>query len=110
MRFTAGVVLVYGMIVMLFGLIGYLSFDSLPSLISGSILGALLIGGGMGIFRASIVAYFLSVACTVFLMGFFGWKFWNTGAYYPAGSLSLLSALVLILLLTSKVKRGSGIG
>jgi uncharacterized membrane protein (UPF0136 family) len=109
MKFQGAVVLVYGMIVMLFGLIGYLFSDSLPSLIMGSCFGALLIAGGMGIFRSSIIGYFISLGATVLLTLFFGYKFSQTGAYYPSGSLALLSALILILLLTSRVKRGTGV-
>lgn len=109
MKFNGAVVFSYGIVVMLFGLIGYLFSDSLPSLISGSVFGALLIAGGMGIWRSSLIGYFLSLAVTLILLAFFGWRFWQTGDYYPAGSFAVLSFLVAALLLTSRVKRGTGV-
>ncbi len=85
MKLTGGIVLAYGVVVMLGGLIGYLMADSLPSLFAGTLSGAALVAAGMGILRNSKVAFLVSLVVTVLLSVFFVFRCFTTGnSCHPA--------------------------
>ncbi len=102
MKFSAIVVLVYSILVLLGGLIGYLFANSLPSLIAGSVFGAALFASGLGLLRVSKFAFFTALASTGILVGFFTYRYWTTGQLTPSGMMAGISILVFILLITSK--------
>ena len=105
MRFNGIVVMAYGIVVMLGGLIGYLTARSLPSLFAGTICGAALVAVAMCLFRDSTIAYFVSLGVTALLTGFFIFRYISTYKLMPAGIMSVLSLIVFILLLTTRGKR-----
>jgi len=102
MKFTGVTVAFYGLLVVMGGLIGYLTADSLPSLIAGSVSGALLFASGLGIWRSSVAAFFTALAVTVVLLVFFSVRYYLTLKPMPAGMMTALSAVMLILILTTK--------
>lgn len=102
MRFTGFVVTVYGLLVVTGGLIGYLTANSLPSLIAGSVSGALLFASGLGLYRTSVVAFFTALAVTLVLTLFFAVRFYLTRQVMPVGMMAILSFTVLLLILTTK--------
>ena len=104
MKFNGYVVFCYGILVMLGGLIGYLTADSLPSLIAGTVFGATLIAGSMGILRNSIVAFFVSLGTSGALALFFAFRYYTTSKMMPAGFMGILSLLIFLMLLTTKGK------
>lgn len=102
MKFTGIIVSIYGLLVVLGGLIGYLTADSLPSLITGSICGALLFASGLGLCRSSVIAFFTGVGVSLALAIFFGIRYYLTHQMMPAGMMTIISVTVLLLLLTTK--------
>lgn len=104
MKITGYTVLGYGLIVMLGGLIGYLTADSWVSLFAGTICGAILVAGGMGIVRNSLYAYFVSLGMTTVLAIFFIFRYITTEKLMPAGIMTGMSVLILLLLLVTRGK------
>ena len=104
MKFTGIIVTIYGLLVVLGGLIGYLSAESLPSLIAGSVCGALLFAGGLGIYRYSVVAFFSSATISFLLMTFFTVRYFLSFKVMPAGIMSLLSLIIFLLILSTRGK------
>ena len=102
MKFNGAVVLIYGILVLLGGLIGYLTKGSLGSLFAGSLCGALLIASALGIFRTSVLAFFTALGISGSLGIFFAIRYYVTVSMFPAGGMALLSLIVFILLLTAK--------
>lgn len=105
MRFTGITVMIYSLIVLAGGLIGYLKADSLPSLIAGSVFGAILFAGGMGILKNNVIAFFSALAASGLLSVFFNYRYWQTAKMMPSGMMGILSVIIFLLLLTTKAKR-----
>lgn len=100
---TAGIVVIcYGIIVLLGGLIGFLTKGSVASLAAGGVSGLILIICAFGIFKRKILPFFGAIFLSVLLTLFFAYRFYKTGVMMPAGSMSLLSFLVCVFLLTAK--------
>lgn len=102
MKFTGSIVTIFGLFVLFGGLWGYLTAESLPSLIAGTICGALLFASGLGLFRYSVTAFFTATSVTVLLAIFFGVRYYQTLKTMPSGIMALYSVVVLLLLLTTK--------
>ena len=94
-------VLVYGVFVVLGGIIGYLQAQSKPSLIAGGISGLLLVGSGLlmikGLFAGTIAALVITLALTIM----FSQRYAAKRKFMPAGLMLVLSTLMAVLLITS---------
>jgi uncharacterized membrane protein (UPF0136 family) len=108
MKFNGIIVLIYGILVLLGGTIGYLTKGSLASLFSGAACGALLIASALGIFRTSVIAFFTALGTSGALGIFFAVRYYVTGSMMPAGGMAILSSTVFLLLLTAKSPRTFG--
>jgi uncharacterized membrane protein (UPF0136 family) len=104
-RATALLVIFFGILTLVGGLMGYVSASSLPSLIAGSLAGTLLIISGIAMWKRSVLGYFAACALCVILLIFFGNRFWQTGKLMPPGLMTFASLGVFILLITSKSKK-----
>ncbi len=96
-------VILYGCIVLLGGLIGYLTAGSVPSLVMGSIFGASLVASGMGMLKEYVWGYIAAVALSAILTLFFAHSYFDTGKL-RSGGLAFLSLLMIIFLITLKSK------
>jgi uncharacterized membrane protein (UPF0136 family) len=105
MRFPGIIVIVYSILVLMGGLIGYLFADSLPSLIAGSVFGAVLFASGLGILRKSIIAFFTALTSSGILAAFFSYRYWETAKWMPAGMMALLSGIIFVMLLSTRAQR-----
>ncbi|ADI38429.1 putative membrane protein [Waddlia chondrophila 2032/99] len=105
MKFTGILVIIYSLLVLSGGLIGYLMADSLPSLISGVAFGAALFTCGMGILRANVTALLISVALSGVLAVFFAYRYWLSMKLMPAGMMAIISSLIFLLLITTRARR-----
>lgn len=99
MRMVVAVALIYGLLVLLGGIMGYVQAQSLPSLISGLVFGVALLASSWGLWRGSGAAGYWAVGLTLLLALFFGYRFFTTGKWMPAGGMLMLSLAALILLL-----------
>lgn len=107
MKFNGTVVLFYGIIVLLGGLIGYLVAGSIASLIAGTLCGAILVACGFGLYRVSVLAYFVALSVSALLTLFFSYRLYTTEKLMPSGIMTALSLLVVILLLSTRGTRKS---
>lgn len=102
MKLNGFVVLGFGIIVMFGGLIGYLTANSLISLFAGTISGAVLVAGGMGLIRNSVIAYYVSLVATGLLTLFFAYRYVGSYKMMPSGMMGILSLVVFVLLLSTR--------
>jgi uncharacterized membrane protein (UPF0136 family) len=97
--------LVFGVLTIVGGIIGYVKAGSLPSIIAGAITGVLLLVAGFllpehraaGIATAFVVSFVLAAQ--------FVPKFIRTGKMMPAGMMSILSVIGLIMAIVAWLKK-----
>ena len=104
MKVTATIVFVFGILIALFGMMGYVKGGSHASLISGSIFGVGLIISAYFISKGRIAAQYIALVLTFLLDGVFTYRFARTLHFFPAGFLSLTSLAVLIVV-ALKIRR-----
>ncbi len=90
--------IIYGTLVEIGGVVGFMKAKSKPSLISGTAAGALLtISGVLVLLRVSFGAY-LGLFVTVALCALFSWRFARTKALMPSGMMLFISVVVAVVL------------
>jgi len=99
MQTTAMIVWIYGVLVLVGGVMGWVKAKSKPSLVSGLIFGVLLILEGYRIWQGIAVGVTQACVTTGLLAVVMGARFIATRKFMPAGLLTLLSLAVLITLL-----------
>lgn len=95
-EYAPHLVLTYGLIILLGGLIGHYKTASQASLYSGLIFGALLISSALGMYAKRNWTAYAALALTLILDGFFTYRYALTGQFLPSGLLSLISLAMLI--------------
>jgi uncharacterized membrane protein (UPF0136 family) len=102
---TSYAVIIYGILVSLGGLIGYIQAKSKPSLIAGGASGAIMVACGVlmlqGMVAAMIVALVVALALTVLFLKRFSAK----RVFMPAGLMLVLSVLMSVVLITATMMR-----
>lgn len=98
MKVTATLVFVYGLLITLGGLFGFIKGGSNISLISGGSFGISLLIAAHFISQGKIIAQYFALVLTFLLDGIFTYRFAKTLQFFPAGFLSLTSLLVLIVI------------
>jgi uncharacterized membrane protein (UPF0136 family) len=103
MNFKAIATLLYGLIITIGGIMGYISAKSLPSLISGGILGVTAIIGGVLLFSGKTSGKWIGIVSAILVGAFFGIQLIkalssdaNIGR---ASGILILSIVVIIILL-----------
>ncbi len=104
MKVTATIVFVFGLLIALGGIMGFVKSGSQASLISGSTFGIALLISGYLISKGKIIGQYTALASTFLLDGFFTYRFAKTLHFFPAGFLSLASLAVLIVV-ALKIRR-----
>ncbi len=95
--FAAAVTLVYGALVFLGGIVGYLKAKSKASLVSGGIFGLALAADGI----AGLMVHWtyfprLGAILAAMLLAFFGFRYARKKKFMPAGLLTILSLAALL--------------
>jgi uncharacterized membrane protein (UPF0136 family) len=88
--------LLYGLLTIVGGVIGFLTAHSKMSLISGGISGLLIIVSAVIYMRGNNIGFYALVALSLLLAIFFGVRFSKSLAFMPAGLMVLLSVISLI--------------
>lgn len=104
MKVTATIVFVYGLLIALGGIMGYVKGGSHASIISGASFGTALLIAGYFISKGKIAAQYFALVLTFLLDGIFTYRFAKTLHFFPAGFLSLFSLAVLIVI-ALKIRR-----
>lgn len=97
--------IVFGLLTIVGGLVGYLKAGSTISLIAGGICGALLLVAAWLLPGNIAVGLGLALLISIALAGQFIPKFISTGKPMPAGMMSLLSALGVIVAIVAWFKK-----
>lgn len=98
MKKTSSLVLIYGLLVFVGGLIGHYKAASLPSLICGIVFGILLLLTAIAMFKKKPWAQWIALVLAFVLDAFFTWRFAKSLKFFPAGFMSLVSLAMVIIL------------
>lgn len=104
MKFRGYIVFLYGILLVVGGLMGYLKANSLPSLIAGGGSGLLTIASAWAMLKHKPVGNLGAVILAFALTAFFSYRFYLTMSFMPAGMMALLS-IVMVIMLTSAKKQ-----
>jgi len=100
MRAPGIVILLFGLIVLGGGIIGYTTARSMASLIAGGVSGLLLLASGLGVLREKTMGFLIAPLLTVVLTAFFGYRFAQSGEFIPSGLMGVLGLGALTLYCT----------
>lgn len=97
--------MVFGIMTLLGGIIGYIQAGSTMSLITGSVSGLAIIASAVAYLKGKAFGYYALLALSTLLGGFFIYRLLETGKPMPAVIIISFAAVTLIGLL---VKRDQG--
>lgn len=97
--------IVFGLLTIVGGVIGYVSKGSVPSVIAGSISGIALLAAAFLLPNNVAAGLVLAGLVSMLLAGRFVPAFLKTGAVMPAGMMSVLSVIGVILAIVAWMKR-----
>lgn len=97
MRAPGIVILLYGLVVLGGGVIGYTTTGSMASLIAGSAFGLGLLASGVGVLKGKNMGFIIAPILTVLLTMFFGYRFAQSGEFMPSGLMGVLGLVALVL-------------
>ncbi len=93
---------VYAILLLVGGLIGFLKAGSRPSLVAGTISGALALVAS-GIMARDVRGVWLGVVLALMMMVVFAIRFGKTRKFMPSGMLGIVSFLVLLVLILGTI-------
>ncbi len=110
MRTVALYEMLFGLLTIIGGIVGYVAADSLVSLIAGPIAGLILVFAGLRMQKGSKSGLYTALIITILLLGQFGsiYFFGENATFMWSGLMSvlaILSLLLLILLLLQPTER-----
>jgi uncharacterized membrane protein (UPF0136 family) len=94
--------LIYGILTIVGGIIGYMKAGSNVSLISGIVSGILILGSAWAFMKGNVMGYYGLVALSGILAFVFVMRLMKTHAFMPSGMMLALSAIVLVGLLIKR--------
>lgn len=97
--------IVFGVLTIAGGVIGYVKAGSVPSLIAGSTCGILLLAAAFLLPNHAVIGLAIGLLTSLLLAGQFIPKFIRTGAVMPAGMMSILSVIGLVMAIIAWVKK-----
>jgi uncharacterized membrane protein (UPF0136 family) len=97
--------IMFGVLTILGGIIGYVSKGSVPSIIAGSIAGVLLLLGAFLLPNHVVPGLAIELLVSLLLAGQFVPKFIQTGKAMPAGMMSILSVIGVVTALVAWIKK-----
>ena len=97
--------IIFGALTIVGGIIGYVKAGSAPSIIAGSITGLLLIIAGFILPEHRTTGLATAFVVSLLLAGQFVPKLLRTGKMMPAGMMSILSVIGLIVAIVAWLKK-----
>lgn len=97
--------IIFGLLTIAGGVVGYAKAGSVPSIIAGSITGVLLLVAAFVMPEHRVGGIATALIVSLLLAAYFGRKYLSTGAVMPAGVMSVLSILGIIAAIVAWVKR-----
>ncbi len=99
MKKTGYVILTYGLIVFLGGIMGGFIAHSIPSVIAGVVFGGLISFNAYKVFKGNMKGLTLALMQSIILGSFFIYRLKVTGSFFPGAIMITLSFGVAIILL-----------
>ena len=97
--------LIFGALTIIGGIIGYVKANSLPSIIAGSITGVLLLVAGSLLSSHRVIGLATAFVVSLLLAAQFVPKFIRTGKVMPAGLMSILSVIGIVVAVIAWFKK-----
>ena len=97
--------IIFGVLTIVGGTIGYVSKGSVPSIIAGSIAGVLLLLGGFLLPNYFVAGLAIDLVVSLLLAGQFVPKFIQTGKAMSAGMMSILSVIGIVVAVITWIKK-----
>jgi uncharacterized membrane protein (UPF0136 family) len=97
--------IVFGVLTIAGGTVGYVKAGSIASIIAGSIAGVLLLVAALLLSTHRTIGLATALVVSVLLAAQFLPKFLRTGRVMPAGMMSILSAIGIIAIIVAWVKK-----
>jgi uncharacterized membrane protein (UPF0136 family) len=97
--------IIFGLLTIAGGAMGYVKAGSTASIIAGSISGVLLILSGFLVIPQPATGLVLGGLVSLLLIGYFLPAFFRTGKLMPAGLMSLLSIIGVVIAIVAWVRR-----
>src|SRR4030095_7512483 len=97
--------LVFGVLTIAGGVVGYVKGGSVPSIIAGSITGVLLLVAAFLLHEHRAIGLATAFIISLLLAAQFAPKFIRTGRVMPAGMMSILSVIGVIAAIIAWVKK-----
>ena len=96
MQNTAIEIWVYGVIMILGGIMGFVKVGSKASLISGVGMGLALLASGFGVWRGSADSLAVALVIAALLVVIFAIRYAKTRRFMPGGMLAVLSLVAVV--------------
>ncbi len=97
--------MLFGIVTLVGGIVGFVQKDSVISLIAGGLLGLLLIVAGLTMQKGKKSGIYMSLIATLAILGQFGRTyFFGDGTFMWSGLMSILGILSLLLLIVLMVQ------
>ncbi len=97
--------IIFGVLTIVGGIIGYASKGSVPSIIAGSIAGVLLLLGAFLLPSHFLLGLAIDLVVSLLLAGQFVPKLIQTGKPMPAGMMSILSVIGIVMAVITWIKK-----
>ena len=97
--------IVFGLLTIVGGIIGYASKGSVPSIIAGSVAGVLLLLGAFLLPSYFVAGLTIDLIVSLLLAGQFLPKFIQSGKAMPAGMMSILSVIGIVMAILTWIKK-----
>lgn len=97
--------IIFGLLTIVGGVIGYASKGSMASIIAGSISGILLLLGAFLLPERALAGLAIAGIVSILLAGRFIPAFVKGGGFMPAGMMSILSAIGIVMAIVAFVRR-----
>lgn len=102
LKISQWVVLIYGLLILVGGMIGFAKAHSAPSLIMGISFSIVIFLSAWLMFKGNKLGNTIAMVCSGLLTLFFAYRFFLTEKFMPAGLMVILSLIVLSFLLRSQ--------
>lgn len=98
MKQSGIIVLIYGLLVLVGGIIGHYKAHSMASLVSGISFGALLLGISWALLKNKLTGMYSALVVAFALDAFFTYRLVISHKFFPSGFMSIISIVVIIAL------------
>lgn len=104
MKATGWMILTYALLVFLGGIFGYIKAGSTASLVMGVLFAVILSTSAFALFNEKKIGFKAAIITTAVLAAFFLYRLTITLHFMPAGLMSILSLITLVLLFIQQAK------